>query len=134
MPQLPFRGGHGYLLAEHPTSGGRIYPIFGFFKFQLWTPESWYLATGVPADIANGTTSCCSAKRSQRVRGSAREWRCPGTKRAASVRRRILIAQARRHAFRARPRIVLELVTQMFRIGRIISTLGIRIREQRMPR
>src|SRR2546422_10846154 len=51
MAQLPFRCGHGYLLAEHPTSGGRIYPIFGFFKFQLWTSESWYLASGVPADI-----------------------------------------------------------------------------------
>jgi hypothetical protein len=28
------QGVHGYLLAQHRTSGGLIYPNFRFFKFQ----------------------------------------------------------------------------------------------------
>src|SRR5260370_41970163 len=84
MPQLSFQGGHGYLLAEHPTSAGRIYPNFGFFKFQLWTPKSWYLATGVPADICKWDDElllCEPIAKSARKR--AQEWRCRGTKRAS---------------------------------------------------
>src|SRR5216683_7012999 len=135
MPQFSFHCGHGYLLAEHPTSGGRIYPNFGFFKFQLWTPKSWYMATGVPADICKWDHELLlSEPIAKSAQKRAREWRCRGTKRAASVRRRILIAQARRHAFRARPRVVLQLVAQMFRISRIVFSLWIRIRQHRMPR
>src|SRR5260370_23337274 len=76
MPQLSFQGGLWYLLAEHPTSAGRIYPNFGFFKFQLWTPKSWYLATGVPADICKWDHElllCEPIAKSARKR--AREWR-----------------------------------------------------------
>src|SRR6266571_3303586 len=46
---------------------------------------------------------------------------------SASVRGRVLITQAWRHTLRTRPRVVLQLVAQMFRI------LGIRIRQQGMP-
>src|SRR5260370_13266155 len=83
MPQLSFQGGLWYLLAEHPTSAGRIYPNFGFFKFQLWTPKSWYLATGVPADICKWDHElllCEPIAKSARKR--AREWRGPGAKSA----------------------------------------------------
>src|SRR5260370_37455048 len=71
MPQLSFQGGLWYLLAEHPTSAGRIYPNFGFFKFQLWTPKSWYLATGVPADMCkwdHGLLLCEPIAKSARKR------------------------------------------------------------------
>src|SRR2546426_10003037 len=52
---------------------------------------------------------------------------------SASVRGRVLVTQAWRHALRTRPRVVLQLVAQMFRIGGIVSSLGIRIRQQGMP-
>src|SRR2546426_7642562 len=53
---------------------------------------------------------------------------------SASVRGRVLVTQAWRHALRTRPRVVLQLVAQMFRIGGIIPTPRIRIRQQGKPR
>src|SRR5260370_18797755 len=59
---------------------------------------------------------------------------CSGAEYAVSVRRSILVAQAWRHAFRTRSRVVLQLIAQVFRIGGIVLTLRIRIRQQRGPR
>src|SRR5204863_8254293 len=55
-------------------------------------------------------------------------------KNCPSIRGEIPVAQAWRHAFRTRSRVVLQLVAQMLRIGGIISAFGIRIRQQRMSR
>src|SRR3989442_9480048 len=54
---------------------------------------------------------------------------------SASVRGRVLVTQAWRHALRTRPRVVLQLVAQVFRIGGIIPTLrlGVRIRPEGKP-
>src|SRR2546425_5314423 len=52
---------------------------------------------------------------------------------SASVRGRVLVTQAWRHALRTRPRVVLQLVAQMFRIGGIIPPLRVRIPQQGMP-
>jgi hypothetical protein len=54
--------------------------------------------------------------------------------RPASVWRRILIAQTWWQAFRTRSCVVLQLVSQVFRVGGIVFSFGIRIRHQRMPR
>src|SRR5260370_12226684 len=59
---------------------------------------------------------------------------CSGAEYAVSVRRSILVAQAWRHAFRTRSRVVLQLIAQVFRIGGIVLTLKIRIKQQRVPR
>src|SRR2546422_797000 len=66
----------------------------------------------------------CNLRGKQRC-GKASAMNC-----SASVRGRVLVTQAWRHALRTRPRVVLQLVVQMFRIGGIIPTLGIRIRQQ----
>src|SRR2546430_4181007 len=55
-------------------------------------------------------------------------------KNCPSIREEIPVAQAWRHAFRTRPRVVLQLVAQMLRIGGKISAFRIRVRQQRMSR
>src|SRR2546430_11179475 len=55
-------------------------------------------------------------------------------KNCPSIREEIPVAQAWRHAFRTRPRVVLQLVAQMLRIGGGISAFGVRIRQQRRSR
>src|SRR5882762_5932882 len=92
-----------------PPDAGYL-QISRFLNFRMWTPENWHFAKCVPTDICKWELRVLLR---EAIADNAREherYRCFGTECAASVRRRILVAQARRHALRTRPRVVLQLV------------------------